>query len=95
VDYVGYVADDLKHKPSEHMTSGRFFCSIVIHEGPDMVEMVNKAMGDHILMFGSDYPHSESRFPGSIDEVLGWKTLSQEAMGKLLWDNAVRAFGEP
>jgi uncharacterized protein len=94
VDYVGYVAKDLKHKPSEYIAGGRVFCSIVIHEGGDMVELVNKALGDHILMFGSDYPHSESRFPGSIDEVLSWG-LPDDTLNKLLWENPVRAFGEP
>ncbi|HLY65376.1 MAG TPA: amidohydrolase family protein [Chloroflexota bacterium] len=94
IDYVGYVAD-LKQKPSECMAGGRFFCSIVIHEGPDMVNTVNGALGDHILMFGSDYPHSESRFPGSVDEVLGWESLSEETLTKLFWENPVRAFGEP
>jgi len=94
VDYVGYVAKT-KYKPSEYMSGGRFFCSIVIHEGPEMVEMVNKAIGDHILMFGSDYPHSESRFPESVDRVLGWENLSLDEMKKLVWENPVRAFGEP
>ncbi len=94
VDYVGYVAD-LKHKPSEYIAGGRFFCSIVIHEGPKMVQLVNDALGDHVLMFGSDYPHSESRFPGSIDEVLGWNSLSSETLDKLFWENPVKAFGEP
>lgn len=94
VDYVGYVGD-LKRKPSEYIAGGRFFCSIVIHEGPKMVQLVNDALGDHVLMFGSDYPHSESRFPGSIDEVLGWTSLSPETLDKLFWDNPVKAFGEP
>jgi predicted TIM-barrel fold metal-dependent hydrolase len=95
VEYVGYVAEGLKHKPSEYMTSGRFFCSIVAHEGPEMVEVVNRLLGDHILMFGSDYPHSESHFPGSVDQILGWKRLSEDTLRKLLWENPVRAFGEP
>jgi predicted TIM-barrel fold metal-dependent hydrolase len=46
-------------------------------------------------MFGSDYPHAESRYPSSVDHVLGWEGLRPEQMQKLLWDNAVRAFGEP
>ncbi|HEX6511580.1 MAG TPA: amidohydrolase family protein, partial [Chloroflexota bacterium] len=86
VEYVGYAAEDLKHKPSEYLTNGRFFCSIVLHEGPDMVDLVDKAMGDYILMFGSDYPHSESRFPGSVDEVLGWNSLPEDTLNKMLWD---------
>jgi uncharacterized protein len=96
MDYMGYVADDLKHKPSEYMTSGRFFASIVLHEGPDMMRTVTDLLGDGILMFGSDYPHAESRFPESVDRVLGWgEVVSQKALDKLLWDNPVRFFGEP
>jgi len=94
-EYVGYVAEGLKRKPGQYISDGRFFCSIVIHEGQDMVNLVNAALGDHVLMFGSDYPHSESRFPGSVDEVLGWESIPPPAMQKLMWDNAVRAFGEP
>jgi predicted TIM-barrel fold metal-dependent hydrolase len=93
--YMGYVAENLQHKLSEYMTGGRFFAATVLHEGEDMVQMVSDQLGDHVLMFGSDYPHSESRFPESVETVLGWDGLSHEAMQKLLWDNPVRFFGEP
>lgn len=94
VGYIGYVAD-IKQTPSEYMTSGRFFASIVLHEGPEMVAMVNQMLGEGVLMFGSDYPHAESRFPESVDKVLGWENLTDEALRTLLWDNPVRLFGEP
>jgi predicted TIM-barrel fold metal-dependent hydrolase len=48
-----------------------------------------------VLMYSSDYPHAESRFPGSTDKVLAWKSLGDEVMRKMLWDNATRCFGEP
>ena len=96
VEYMGYVAEDLKHKPSEYMTSGRFFASIVLHEGPQMMRIVSDLLGDDILMFGSDYPHAESRFPNSVDKVLSWgEIVEPKAIEKLLWDNPVRLFGEP
>ncbi len=95
VEYMGYVAEDLKHKPSEYMAGGRFFCSIVLHEGPDLIKMVNQLLGDQILMFGSDYPHAESRFPESVDKVLSWENLTATELQKLVWDNPVAAFGQP
>ena len=64
VHYMGYVADGLG-AIEEYMTGGRFFAGIVIHEGEQMTRMVSDFMGDHVLMFGSDYPHAESRFPRS------------------------------
>jgi predicted TIM-barrel fold metal-dependent hydrolase len=92
--YVGYVAE-LKHKISEYLTGGRFFASIEQHEGPEMAKHVNEFLGDHVLMFGSDYPHAESRFPESADRVLAWeKIIGPEAMKKMMWDNPARFFGE-
>ena len=91
VHYMGYVADGLRTM-EEYMTGGRFFAAIVIHEGEQMTHMVSDFMGDHVLMFGSDYPHSESRFPNSADIVLGWESLGEERMRKLMWENAARCF---
>ena len=93
--YVGYTAK-LQHKISEYVTGGRFFASIEQHEGPRMAKHVNELLGDHILMFGSDYPHAESRFPESADRVLQWQSaVGPESMRKMMWDNPVRFFGEP
>jgi predicted TIM-barrel fold metal-dependent hydrolase len=92
VTYMGYVADGLKGSLSDMMTSGRFFASIVLHEGPEMIRMVSELMGDGILMFGSDYPHAESRFPGSVAAVDAWE-MDATVRRKLMWDNASRCFG--
>lgn len=96
VIYLGYVAENLQYKMSEYVTGGRFFAAIEQHEGPEMAKIVNDTMGDHLLMFGSDYPHAESRFPESADRVLAWQNVVGPApMRKMMWDNAVRFFGEP
>lgn len=93
--YMGYTAE-LKHKISDYVTGGRFFASIELHEGSAMARLFNELMGDHVLMFGSDYPHAESRFPESADLALTWQNaLGAEPMKKLMWDNPVRFFGEP
>lgn len=96
VIYLGTVAEGLKKKMSEYLTDGRFFCAIEQHEGADMGKTFNDFMGDHVLMFGTDYPHAESRFPESVDRVLTWEqAIGKDAMRKMLWDNPVRFFGEP
>jgi len=89
--YVGGTAP-LKHAPSEYMTSGRFFCSIERHEGEEMFNYVRSVLGDDVLMYGSDYPHSECQFPNSVDNILKWSTLGQDTRRKLLWDNAARFY---
>jgi hypothetical protein len=40
-------------------------------------------------MYGSDYPHDESRFPESAKLVTAWH-MAEERKRKLLWDNAAR-----
>jgi predicted TIM-barrel fold metal-dependent hydrolase len=89
--YVGGTAE-LKHKPSDYMKSGRFFCSIEHHEGEDMFNYVTHFLGDDVLMYASDYPHSECQFPNSVDNILAWSSLKPETKKKLLWDNAARFF---
>ena len=43
-NYVGTTAT-LKHKISEYMTGGRFFSSIEMHEGEDMIRMIMDFLG--------------------------------------------------
>jgi predicted TIM-barrel fold metal-dependent hydrolase len=93
VHYVGGTAP-LKQKITEYMTGGRFFSSIEMSEGGDMVEMVSKFLGPDVLMYASDYPHFESRFPNSVNFFMDWK-LDKELTRKLCWDNPVRLYGEP
>jgi predicted TIM-barrel fold metal-dependent hydrolase len=82
---------ELQRRPSEYVTSGRYFQSIEIPEGPRLTNMVADLVGDHVLMYASDYPHGESHFPESAGLVVGWE-MEQGRKRKLLWDNAVRLY---
>lgn len=57
-----------------------------------MFNCVTSLLGHDVLMYASDYPHSECHFPNSIDFVLGWSSLKAETRQKLLWDNATRFY---
>ena len=92
----GLMENAIGIKISDYLTGGRFFTSIESHEGADMAKIFNQVLGEDVLMFGSDYPHAESRFPESADNVLQWKdTIGADAMKKMMWDNQVRFFGQP
>jgi predicted TIM-barrel fold metal-dependent hydrolase len=45
-----------------------------------------------VLMYASDYPHSECQFPDSIGNILAWSSLKPDTREKLLWANANRFF---
>jgi uncharacterized protein len=89
--YVGST-QQLKMKPSEYLSGGRYFCSIEHQEGEDMFKTVTNFLGDGVLMYASDYPHSECQFPESIDNIMAWQSLKPAMRKKLLWDNAARFY---
>ena len=91
VDYVGGT-EEMKRKCDEYVKDGRFLCSIEMHEGEEMFNVTTEFLGDEVLMYASDYPHAECRFPESPDHVLRWSSLSKETMQKLMWDNAIRFY---
>lgn len=87
-----HVLAPLKHKPSEYIRGPQYFQSIQLHEGEQSLRHAIEAIGEDTLMFATDYPHSESWFPKSVDAVLTWTSIGETARRKLLWDNAVRCY---
>ena len=82
---------DLKHSAMEYAQMGRVFCGVEYTEGPEMTKAVNDLLGDGVLMYQSDYPHSECLFPKHADTILGWSgVLGEEATRKLMYDNPLR-----
>ncbi len=82
----------LKRKPSEYIRGPQYFQSIQLHEGEQSLHHALEALGEDTLMFATDYPHSESWFPKSVEVVLGWTSIPETARRKLLWDNAVHCY---
>src|SRR5438067_12678095 len=88
--YVGST-QQLKMKPSEYLSSGRYFCSVERHEGADMYHAVASFIGEDVLMYASDYPHSECQFPETVDNFLKWDVTPAQRQ-KLMAGNAGRFF---
>jgi len=82
---------ELRQRPSDYVTSGRYFQSIEIPEGAALTNAVIDLLGDEVLMYASDYPHGESHFPKSAETVLGWE-MPEARKRKLFWDNATRLY---
>jgi len=83
----------LKRKPSEYIRGPQYFQSIQLYEGETSLRHAIEALGEDTLMFATDFPHSESWFPKSVEAVLGWRGISETVRRKLLWDNAARCYG--
>jgi len=82
----------LKQRPSDYVRGPQYFQSIQMHEGELSLRHAIEALGEDTLMFATDFPHSESWFPKSVDSIMGWTSLPETARRKLFWDNAVRCY---
>ena len=82
----------LKQKPSDYVRGPQYYQGMQIYEGELALGHALEALGEDTLMFATDYPHSESWFPKSVDVVLGWTSIKESARRKLFWDNAVRCY---
>jgi predicted TIM-barrel fold metal-dependent hydrolase len=94
IGYVrGSVSPRVRHTPVEYARMGRVYCGIDFSEGVELTRSVIDLVGDHVLMFESDYPHPETIFPDHADSVIEWrKMLGEPAMQKLMWENAAHFF---
>lgn len=82
---------ELKLKPSEYVTSGRYFQSIEVPEGFKLTSAVIDLVGEDVLMYASDYPHGESHFPETAGMAMAWD-LPEARRKKLFWNNALRLY---
>lgn len=80
----------LKHKPSTHILGPRCFFSF----DPDEItlEATIGLLGEDRLMWASDYPHFDCRFPHTVDLVTNRTTLSERVKAKILGGNALHFY---
>jgi predicted TIM-barrel fold metal-dependent hydrolase len=50
------------------------------------------AIGSGNVVFSTDYPHTDSRYPKAVETFLGLP-LNDEDKRKILWDNCARFYG--
>jgi len=48
-------------------------------------------MGDSNVVFSTDYPHPDSKFPHAVERFLSMP-LPDEVRRKFLWDNCARLY---
>ncbi|NLU68947.1 amidohydrolase family protein [Streptomyces sp. HNM0574] len=92
-DHVEQFAKDrepLPLKPSEYF---RRQCYLGIEpEDPLLAMLVEHGLADNLL-FASDFPHFDAKFPGAVTSLAERGDLSDQVKRKLLCDNAHRFFG--
>ena len=80
---------ELKMAPSEYFKR-QCFASVEPDETP--AKYVIDYMGNDRLVFSTDFPHGDSRFPDSVEYFLKLP-ISDEDKRKILWDNCANYYG--
>ena len=65
-------------------------------EDPFVADVI-RWMGDGHILYESDFPHPDSKYPHTVEEFLGLRPdlISAESKRKILWDNALDFYRFP
>jgi len=87
----GDLADvPLRQKPSEYFRR-QCFISTDVDEG--LVTHVIDYLGDDNIVFSTDYPHIDSRWPEAVQTFVSLPGIEKSSLKKIFWDNCARLYG--
>ncbi|HMC02530.1 MAG TPA: amidohydrolase family protein [Cellulomonadaceae bacterium] len=77
-------------RPSEYLADGRLVvsCEAERHLGHALA-----GLGDHAVVFASDYPHWDAEFPNSVRAITSHPDLDEDQKAAVLGINAARVYG--
>jgi len=89
-EWVGKLeAPELRRKPSEYLKSN---CFLSVEADEEPVTQYVERFGDDNLVFSTDYPHADSKYPRAVESFMGLP-LAPTSKRKILWDNWCRLYG--
>jgi predicted TIM-barrel fold metal-dependent hydrolase len=81
----------MKREPIDYITSGS--CYFATEPDERMLPAVLDMIGNDFVLFSSDYPHTDSKFPYSVKWIRERTDISDAAKAKLLGENGARFYG--
>ena len=90
VELTGWKdAPGLDLLPSEYFKRQ---CWIACEPDEELARFVVEVIGDDRLVFASDFPHPDSKYPDTVATFLGLPGLTGENRRRMLFDNAVEFY---
>lgn len=87
----GAEVPELTREPSEYFRDGR--CHVSAEPDEALVPALVDMLGPGCVLYASDYPHSDSKFPESVRVVRERDDLTDEVKERLLGANAADFYG--
>ena len=85
-------APECSKSPQEYFQSN---CYITTECDEHLVYHVIDELGDDKILFETDYPHPDSKYPRAVETFLAQEKLSDASKRKILWDNAIDFYRLP
>ena len=70
-------------------------CWVSVEPDEYLVYQTIEELGDDRIVWESDFPHPDSKYPNSVQTFLDLPKLSDESKRKILWDNTVDLYRFP
>jgi uncharacterized protein len=83
-------APTLTLKPSEYFQRQ---CFISSEPDEHLLYQVVDVLGDSNVIFATDFPHPDSKYPHAVSDFLDLPRVPIETKRKMMWDNALRFYG--
>jgi predicted TIM-barrel fold metal-dependent hydrolase len=80
----------LTKRPSEYMRSDQMFYAFEMDER--MLPYVAEFVGADRLIFATDYNHSDSKFPHTVEEVIERTDISENLKARIMGENAAKLY---
>ena len=88
-EWVGrHEAPELRMKPSQYFLRN---CFLAVEADEETVSQYVATFGDDNLVYSTDYPHADSKFPHAV-EAFTTLPLAPASQQKILWDNFSRLY---
>ena len=87
------MVEPLTLKPSEYF---RRQCVVSFDPGEHTAPLLADFVGEDTLIWASDFPHSDAKYPGVVEELREHSAdLEPAARARLFGENALRLYGIP
>ncbi|MGE0387657.1 MAG: amidohydrolase family protein [Gammaproteobacteria bacterium] len=90
-DYAGRVEVPLQLRPTEYFKRN---CVTSVEADEEPAALYVQAFGDARVVFSTDFPHPDAKYPHAVDKFLGCP-FSDQTKRRFLWDNCAEFYHLP
>jgi len=93
VELAGWLeAPECTKEPVEYFKTN---CYVTTEPDEHLIYHTIEELGDERILFETDYPHPDSKYPRAVETFLAQERVSDESKRRILWDNAVEFYRFP